>query len=59
VELLRPLHEGTQVTMRREFTALRRRDGRSGPMLMFTVRREYVDGGGELLVRMHETFIAR
>lgn len=59
VDFLAPVIEGAEVTMRREFTGLQMREGRSGAMLIFTVVREYVDERGDLLVRCSENFIAR
>lgn len=54
-----PVLEGTEVTMVRELEDVRWREGRSGAMVLFTVRRRYVDSEGRLLVSCLETFIGR
>jgi acyl dehydratase len=59
VEWHAPVLEGVQVTLRRELADVRWRQGRSGPMVLFTVVRRYLDEHGSLLVTCRETFIGR
>lgn len=51
--------EDTVVTMRRELADVQLRAGRSGPLVVFAVRRTYVDERGVTLVTCVETFIGR
>lgn len=59
LEFVSAVHEHAQVSLHRELADVQWRTGRSGAILLFTVRRDYFDLRGQLLVRCHETFIAR
>ena len=59
LEFLGTVHEHAQVHLCRELTDVQWRAGRSGAIVLFTVRRDYTDERGSLLVRCRETFIAR
>lgn len=59
IELKAPVLEGAVITMCRELADVRLREGRSGPLVLFTIRRTYVDAGGKTLVTCVETFIGR
>jgi len=59
IQFVNTVHENTQVLLRRELADVHWRVGRTGGILLFTVRRDYCDGHGEVLVTCHETFIAR
>jgi acyl dehydratase len=55
-----PVVAGLDVVMHAEVTAVTRKEGRSGPLLVIEVHRRYVEAGdGRLLVECHESFLAR
>ncbi|GAY11961.1 MaoC family dehydratase N-terminal domain-containing protein [Pseudonocardia sp. N23] len=55
-----PVVAGLDVVMHAEVTAVTRKEGRSGPLLVIEVHRRYVDAtDGRLLVECHESFLAR
>lgn len=59
LEFFDTVHEHTLVQLSRELTDVHWLSSRSGGIVLFTVRREYCDARGHLLIRCHETFIAR
>lgn len=59
IEFAGPVLEGTRVTLHRRLEDVTLRLGRSGPLVLFTVRRDYVDASGTLLASCLETFIGR
>ncbi|WP_158703366.1 FAS1-like dehydratase domain-containing protein [Pseudonocardia dioxanivorans] len=55
-----PVVAGLDVVMHAQVTAVTRKDGRSGPLLVIEVHRRYLEAGdGRLLVECHESFLAR
>ncbi len=59
IELRAPVLDGTSVTMHRRLENVVHREGRSGPLILFTVRRDFIDQRGEVLASCDETFIGR
>jgi acyl dehydratase len=51
IECLRPLYHGTRITGRRRLVALEEKAGRRRAFVLATWTTEYVDDGGEVLVR--------
>jgi acyl dehydratase len=54
-----PVVAGLDVVMHAEVTAVTRKEGRSGPLLVIEVHRRYLEADGRLLVECHESFLAR
>lgn len=59
VEFRSAVLEGTRIILQRQLEDVQLREGRSGPMVLFTVRRNYVGEDGKVLVTCIETFIGR
>lgn len=59
LRFVEPVRTGQDVTMEVVVEDLELKEGRSGPLMLLTVLRSYLDGAGRLLVECRETFIAR
>ena len=59
IEFTGAVLEGARVVMKRQLEDVQLREGRSGPMVLFTVRRDYFDQHDEVLATCVETFIGR
>lgn len=59
LEFLRPIVDGTRVTMEVTVEDVQLKHGRSGPLLLIRLLRRYVDDRQEPLVVCRETFIGR
>lgn len=59
LELLEPVVDGCEVTEEISVDGVQLKQGKSGPMLIFSLLRRYVDQDGRELTRCRESFIAR
>lgn len=59
LEFHRPFIDGTEVMMEFGVTQVELKQGRSGPLLVIEVHKNYLDGAGSLLLVCRENFIAR
>lgn len=59
LEFHRPVRAGDRVVEHTTLLGVRRRSGRSGDLLLLTVRRRFTDDADRPLVTCDETFVAR
>jgi acyl dehydratase len=59
LEFVRPVTDGTEITMERSVEAVQFKEGKSGPLILIKLVKRFMDGDGQSLVVSRESFIAR